>query len=187
MFHLFSMEVTFAPPRQNEGNFACDILSFEGVPLIAALRVTCSPSALWVGVRRLHFITLSDGCPSVCSDNWSAAGDKQADLGKGRTRGVKAACPEFTQPVHHSTCVSFYGALESRPTHTRDCSLSDRLGSARRRPTATTKNSHSAHGDVIRHTAAQRSRAAAHLPPSQRDRMEIRVQRSAKRRGCLLS
>ena len=113
------MEVTFAPPRQNEGNFACDILSFEGVPLIAALRVTCSPSALWVGVRRLHFITLSDGCPSVCSDNWSAAGDKQADLGKGRTRGVKAACPEFTQPVHHSTCVSFYGALESRPTHTR--------------------------------------------------------------------
>ena len=179
MFHLFSMEVTFAPPRQNEGNFACDILSFEGVPLIAALRVTCPPSALWVGVRRLHFITLSDGCPSVCSDNWSAAGDKQADLGKGRTRGVKAACPEFTQPVHHSTCVSFYGALESRPTHTRDCSLSDRLGSARRRPTATTKNSHSAHGDVIRHTASGVGPPPTSLP-THNGIVEIRVQRSAK-------
>ena len=115
-FHLFSTGVTFAF-RQNEGNFACDLLSFGGV----SLSHWCAsrdffPPALWVG---LHFTTLSDGCPSVCSDNWSAAGDKQADFGKARIRGigcVKPVCSEFTQPVHHTSCASFYPRIASH-TH----------------------------------------------------------------------
>ena len=122
MFHLFSMEVTFAPPRQNEGNFACDILSFEGVPLIAALRVTCSPSALWVGVRRLHFITLSDGCPSVCSDNWSAAGDKQAAIGRGRIREtgcVKAGCVLSSRNLFIIPLACLFMGPSNRVPHTR--------------------------------------------------------------------